>query len=121
MPAAALTRLTARGPAPSLVELSEDPVPKIRQMRVAAQIRSKLTDALKPVLLEIVDESHRHKGHAGARPNGETHFRVEIVSDAFRGKSRLERQRLIYAALAEEMSHDIHALSLSARTPEEMA
>ena len=86
-------------------------------MRIAALIRSKLTVALSPSSLEIVDESHHHKGHAGARPNGESHFRVEIVSDAFRGKSRIERQRLVYAALAEEMSHDIHALSLVTRAP----
>jgi BolA protein len=86
-------------------------------MRVAALIRSKLTAALSPSRLEIVDESHHHKGHAGARPNGETHFRVEIVSDAFQGKSRIERQRLVYAALAEEMAHDIHALSLVTRAP----
>jgi BolA family transcriptional regulator, general stress-responsive regulator len=88
-------------------------------MRVAALIRSKLTAALSPSRLEIVDESHHHKGHAEARPNGETHFRVEIVSDAFRGKSRIERQRLVYAALAEEMSHDIHALSLVTRAPDD--
>lgn len=86
-------------------------------MRIADLIRSKLTAALSPSRLEIVDESHHHKGHAGARPKGETHFRVEIVSDAFRGKSRIERQRLVYAALAEEMSHDIHALSLVTRAP----
>ncbi len=86
-------------------------------MRVAALIRTKLTAALSPSRLEIVDESHHHKGHAGARPNGESHFRVEIVSDAFRGKSRIERQRLVYAALADEMSHDIHALSLITRAP----
>lgn len=86
-------------------------------MRVATQIRSKLTAAFSPTRLEIVDESHRHKGHVGARPNGETHFRVEIVAEAFQGKSRLERQRLVYAALAEEMSHDIHALSLVTRAP----
>ncbi len=88
-------------------------------MRVANQIRSKLTAALQPSQLEIVDESHRHKGHAGARPNGESHFLVEIVSAAFRGKTRLERQRMVYAALAEEMSQDIHALSLVTRAPDE--
>lgn len=88
-------------------------------MRVANQIRSKLTAALQPSRLEIVDESSRHKGHAGARPNGETHFLVEIVSDAFRGKSRLERQRMVYAALSDEMSSDIHALSLVTRAPDE--
>jgi len=89
-------------------------------MRVADRIRSKLTAALQPSHLEIVDESHRHKGHAGARPNGESHFRVEVVAETFRGKSRLERQRLVYAVLQEEMSSDIHALSLVTRAPNEL-
>ncbi|HTZ76411.1 MAG TPA: BolA family protein [Stellaceae bacterium] len=88
-------------------------------MRVASQIRAKLTAALQPSRLEIVDESHRHKGHAGARPNGETHFRVAIVSDAFRGKTRLERQRLVYSVLSDEMASDIHALSLVTQAPGE--
>jgi len=69
--------------------------------------------------LEVIDESHRHAGHAGARPGGETHFRVEVVAAAFQGKSRLERQRLVYETLREEMSNQIHALSLVTRTPGE--
>ncbi|HUN45758.1 MAG TPA: BolA family protein [Stellaceae bacterium] len=89
-------------------------------MRVADRIRSKLTAALQPSHLEIVDESHRHKGHVGARPNGETHFRVEVVAETFRGKNRLARQRLVYAVLREEMSSDIHALSLVTRAPNEV-
>jgi BolA protein len=88
-------------------------------MRVAHQIREKLTAALNPERLEIADESHRHAGHAGSRPGGETHFRVEVVAAAFQGKSRLERQRLVYAALKDEMSHQIHALSLVTRAPGE--
>ncbi len=88
-------------------------------MRVAHRISEKLTAALNPMRLEVVDESHRHAGHQGARPGGETHFRVEIVAAAFHGKSRLERQRLVYAALKEEMSHQIHALSLVTRAPGE--
>ncbi len=88
-------------------------------MRVEHRIREKLTAALHPERLEIVDESHRHAGHAGARPGGETHFRVEVVATAFQGKSRLERQRLVYAILKDEMSHQIHALSLVTRTPGE--
>jgi BolA protein len=88
-------------------------------MSVAHQIREKLTVALNPVCLEVVDESDRHAGHAGSRPGGETHFRVDVVAAAFQGKSRLERQRLIYAALKEEMSHQIHALSIVARAPGE--
>jgi len=88
-------------------------------MRVAHRIREKLTAALKPERLEITDESHRHAGHAGARPGGETHFRVEVVAAAFQGKSRLERQRLVYALLQDEMAQQIHALSLVTRAPGE--
>lgn len=90
-------------------------------MLIAHQIRDKLTAALHPEHLEIVDESHRHAGHAGARPGGETHFRVEVVAMAFQGKSRLERQRLVYALLKDEMSQQIHALSLVTRAPGEAA
>ncbi|HLJ21258.1 MAG TPA: BolA family protein [Stellaceae bacterium] len=78
-----------------------------------------MTAALNPDRLEIADESHRHAGHAGSRPGGETHFRVEIVAAAFKGKSRLDRQRLVYAALKDEMSQQIHALSLVTRAPGE--
>ena len=88
-------------------------------MSVAHQIRDKLTSEFNPIKLEIVDESHRHAGHAGARPGGETHFRVEVVAAAFQGKSRLERQRMVYAALKEEMSQQVHALSLVTRAPSE--
>lgn len=90
-------------------------------MAVAETIRRKLEQALSPVTLEIVDESHLHKGHAGHRPEGETHFRVTVVSSAFSGRSRVERQRLITSALREEMGHPIHALSMKALTPEEAA
>ena len=88
-------------------------------MQVAHRIREKLSTALNPTMLHVIDESHRHAGHAGARPGGETHFRVEIVAAAFEGKSRLERQRLVYAALKEEMAQQIHALSLVTRAPGE--
>jgi BolA family transcriptional regulator, general stress-responsive regulator len=88
---------------------------------VAAAIEQKLTDALAPTRLAIVDESHRHAGHAGARPEGETHFRVEVVSAAFAGRSRVARQRLVYAALAEELRTRVHALALTTLTPEEDA
>ena len=70
-------------------------------MQYAEKIRSKLEAALAPESLEIVDDSHKHAGHAGARPEGETHFTVTVVSDAFAGKSRVERQRMVYALLAE--------------------
>jgi BolA family transcriptional regulator, general stress-responsive regulator len=88
-------------------------------MAVADAIERKLTAAFQPEGLEIIDESHLHAGHAGARPGGESHFRVKLVSAAFRGKNRIERQRLVYQALAEEMESDIHALALVTKTPEE--
>lgn len=90
-------------------------------MRVAETIRRKLATVLAPVRIEIVDDSHRHAGHAGARPEGETHFRVEIVAAAFTGKSRLERQRMVHAALADELAGRVHALSLRLMTPAEAA
>ncbi len=88
-------------------------------MRIAAAMEKKLTEALSPERLEIIDESHKHAGHAGARPSGESHFDVEVVAAAFEGKSRIERQRLVYGALAEEMAGDIHALSLRTLSPSE--
>jgi BolA protein len=88
-------------------------------MSVAETIRAKLTAALTPERLEIVDESDQHAGHAGAREGGESHFRLLIVAGAFAGKSRVERQRMIYGLLAEEMSGPVHALALTTRSPEE--
>ncbi|QLH40900.1 MAG: BolA family transcriptional regulator [Defluviicoccus sp.] len=88
-------------------------------MSVAERIRSKLTQALSPGHLDVTDESARHAGHAGARPEGETHFHVEIVAEAFRGLSRIERQRLVHRTLAEELAGPVHALSLSIRAPGE--
>jgi BolA protein len=88
-------------------------------MTVADAIRQKLTRRFAPVRLDILDESHRHAGHAGARPEGETHFSVTIVSAAFRGHNRVARQRLVYETLADELATRVHALSLSVRTPEE--
>lgn len=90
-------------------------------MRVVDRIRTKLTTALQPSRLAVHDESHRHAGHAGARPEGETHFHVEIVSAAFAGESRVARQRRVYALLAEEMAGPVHALALTTLTPEEDA
>jgi BolA protein len=92
---------------------------KMTVMRVAAAIEASLRRAFAPVRLSIVDESHKHAGHAGARPEGESHFRVEIVSALFEGKSRIERQRMVYAALAEPMKTDIHALALKTLAPTE--
>ena len=88
-------------------------------MRVRDMIEAKLTDAFRPKRLAIIDESALHAGHAGARPGGETHFRVELVSSIFEGKSRLDRQRMVYAVLKEEMANRVHALSLTILTPAE--
>ena len=84
---------------------------------VAETLRRKLVEALAPEELTIIDESHRHAGHSGDRPEGETHFHVEIVAAAFAGKSRLEQQRLVHQALAEELASRVHALSLTTRAP----
>jgi BolA protein len=88
-------------------------------MEIAERIRRKLTEGLAPARLDIVDDSHRHVGHAGHDARGESHFRVSIVSDAFAGRSRLERQRLVYGLLAEELAERVHALTLKTSTPEE--
>ena len=78
-------------------------------------IEEKLRGALSAIHVEVVDESALHAGHAGARSGG-GHFRAVVVSDRFEGKDRLERQRLVYAALADEMGAQIHALSVSTLT-----
>lgn len=88
-------------------------------MTVADAIRQRLTAALAPARLDLVDESARHAGHAGARPQGESHFRLTIVAAAFAGRSRIERQRLVFAALGDLMQSDIHALAITALTPAE--
>lgn len=88
-------------------------------MATIDRLRACLTEHFAPLRLEIVDESAHHAGHAGARPGGETHFRVTIVSAAFAGQSRVARQRRVYDALAEELAHQVHALSLVTLTPEE--
>ena len=90
-------------------------------MAVADDIRRKLTGAFAPVSLTVTDESAHHAGHAGARPGGQTHFNVAIVSEKFSGLSRVERQRRIYAALEAEFRAGLHALSLKAQTPAEAA
>lgn len=88
-------------------------------MTMKQRIESKLTQAFAPERLEIVDESDQHAGHAGHRPGGETHFRVDIVAAAFEGETRVSRQRRVYQVLAEELADRVHALALSTRTPEE--
>ncbi len=86
----------------------------------AARIHRKLTENFAPILLEVRDESAKHAGHAGASPHGETHFHVEIVSDAFAGMNKVARHRAVYAALTDDMREGgIHALSLDIRTQTE--
>ena len=83
------------------------------------RIRQALLTAFEPAYLDVVDDSARHRGHAGAR-DGRGHFNVEIVSAAFAGKASLARHRAVYAALGDMMTTDIHALSIQARTPDEL-
>ena len=86
---------------------------------IAERITRKLTEAFAPQELKVIDESHQHQGHGGWREGGETHFRVNIVSEAFAGKSRLERHRLVNAALAQELADRVHALAIAAKAPGE--
>ena len=86
-------------------------------MSVAESIENKLKEAFVPLVLNVIDESHLHAGHVGARPGGETHFRVEIVSAAFDGCSRVDRQRLFYDVLRDELAGPVHALSVAATPP----
>jgi BolA family transcriptional regulator, general stress-responsive regulator len=84
---------------------------------VLPQLRAALERALTPAALEIEDDSARHAGHAGAASGG--HFKVMVVADAFRGRSQLERHRLVYQAVGALMQHGVHALNIEARTPDE--
>ena len=86
---------------------------------VATEIHSLLTAALAPQSLEVVDDSEKHHGHAGHDPRGESHFTVRVISAAFAGKSRIDRQRAINTALADLLADRIHALSIVARAPGE--
>lgn len=88
-------------------------------MSVESQMRERLA-ILEPASLELVDESAQHAGHAGAQPGGNTHWRLTIVSPRFSGQSSVLRHRLVYQALGELMHNPIHALAISARTPDEM-
>ncbi len=86
---------------------------------VIGELRAALERALAPTALEIVDDGARHAGHTGARGGG--HFKVTLVSEAFRGRTALERHRLVYAAVAPLLAGAVHALNITARTPEEAA
>ena len=88
---------------------------------VRNKITEKLTQALTPAHLEVIDESHLHAGHSGTRPEGETHFRFRIVASAFAGLSRLQRQRKVMELLSEELQGPVHALAMRLKTPEEAA
>ena len=82
-------------------------------------IRHKLTASLSPTRLTIENESHLHQGHASSPGTGDSHFRVDVVSDRFEGLNRIERQRLVYQTLEQELAGPVHALALSTRTPSE--
>lgn len=89
---------------------------------VAASIEKKLTEALAPISLRVIDESHHHAGHAHAgdkRHGNESHFRVEVVSAAFAGKSRVDRHRMVNGLLAQELAEGLHALAVTAKAPGE--
>ena len=86
---------------------------------VGTQIEQTLREAFNPQHLEVIDESHRHSGHAGAHPEGESHFRVIIVSEAFAGQPLVQRHRMVNEVLADLLRERVHALAITARTPEE--
>jgi BolA protein len=94
-------------------------------MTIAETMRDKLSAAFAPEFLDVIDESARHAGHGGATRDdgsmGETHFNIRLVSAAFEGVSRVERQRRVHAALADELHGPVHALSLALLTPSEAA
>ncbi len=93
--------------------------PEAASLTRAARLHAALTDAFRPSRLEIVDESARHAGHSGAREGGETHFIITVVSDAFTSRTRVERSRMVHAALVSEFATGMHALSLNLRSPGE--
>ena len=88
-------------------------------MTVRNAITTKLNKAFSPAQLDVVDESHLHEGHAGHRAGGETHFRVHIVSEAFAGKSRVDRHRMVNMVLADDLAGQVHALAIKAKAPDE--
>jgi BolA protein len=84
---------------------------------VAAEMLARLNSALSPTSVELIDDSEQHRGHGGYNPAGESHFTLRVESPAFAGKNRIERQRMIYAALGELMESRVHALSIRAAAP----
>jgi BolA protein len=87
---------------------------------VGQNLARKLTEAFSPAALDIIDESHQHHGHAGAHPQGESHFRIKIVAQGFKGKSRVERHRMVNSVLADELKKRVHALVIEAKSPDEV-
>jgi BolA family transcriptional regulator, general stress-responsive regulator len=84
---------------------------------VGLRITKKLRESFAPAALEVIDESHQHAGHSGSRPDGESHFRVVIVAEVFRGKSRVEQHRMVNAVLAEDLRERVHALAIQSSAP----
>ena len=84
---------------------------------VGIQIKDKLAQAFRPQALDVIDESHLHAGHAGSHPDGESHFRVKIVSAAFAGKSRVDTHRMVNETLKEDLKTRVHALAIQASAP----
>jgi BolA protein len=84
---------------------------------MGARMRRKLEAAFAPAELDVIDESHQHEGHAGARPGGQTHYRVVMRSASLKGLSRIERARAVHAVLAEELAGGVHALALDLAEP----
>ena len=109
-------RFAPPDPAPSMKAVTEGS--QMSETRVA-QIRQRLEQEFSPELIEVEDESHLHAGHPGAR-DGRGHFRVTIVAEAFSGRPRLERHRMVFAALGSLMQTDVHALAVLARSPDEI-
>jgi len=84
---------------------------------VGLRMTTKLTQGFAPTALQVIDESHHHAGHSGSRADGESHFRVVIVAEAFRDKSRVEQHRMVNAALADELKERVHALAIQSSAP----
>jgi BolA protein len=88
-------------------------------MSTKQRIEARLTSGLAPLTLDVLDESHLHAGHAGAREGGQTHYRIHIVSESFVGKGKVERHRMVYGLLKDELAAGVHALALHTRAPGE--
>lgn len=90
-------------------------------MTMEERIRDALMAGLAPQELQIIDESSLHAGHAGARPGGETHYRITVISDKFEGVGRVQRQQMVYGLLDEAFNAGLHALAMTTKTPTEVA